>query len=98
VDEDLLATNTSARLAQPKAPAFLIHTFTLEHLEAMLSVCDQATRLGFRNYVLLLMLLDTGMRISELCGLRVADVHDRYVRVLGKGRKEREIGLHPEVG
>jgi integrase/recombinase XerD len=38
------------------------------------------------------------MRLSELCGLRVSDVHERYIKVFGKGRKEREIGLHPEVG
>ena len=42
-------------------------------------------------------MLDTGMRRAELCGLKVANVHDRYVKVFGKGRKEREIGLHPEV-
>ncbi|HEX4208070.1 MAG TPA: tyrosine-type recombinase/integrase [Ktedonobacteraceae bacterium] len=53
--------------------------------------------MGFRNYVIILILLDTGMRVSELCGLKVSDVQDRYVRVFGKGRKEREIGLHPEV-
>ncbi|HEV2580183.1 MAG TPA: site-specific integrase [Ktedonobacteraceae bacterium] len=56
----------------------------------------------FLNYVLLLVLLDTGMRVSELCGLRVEDVlvsgsQGAFVRVFGKGRKEREIGLHPEV-
>jgi integrase/recombinase XerD len=98
VDEELLTVDPSARLAQPKAPAFLIHTFTPAHFEVLLAVCDQKTKLGFRNYVLLLVLLDTGMRISELCGLRLSDVHDHFVRVLGKGRKEREIGLHPEVG
>ena len=63
----------------------------------MLATCDTSTPVGFRNYVLLLVLLDTGMRASELCGLQVTDIHDRYLKVLGKGRKEREIGLHPEV-
>ncbi len=63
----------------------------------MLSVCDTETRAGFRDYVLLLLLLDTGMRVSELCNLRVADVYPRYVKVSGKGMKEREIGLHPQM-
>jgi integrase/recombinase XerD len=99
----LLESNPSARLVQPKAPDYLIPTFTPEHLEKMLATCDLKTNEGFRNYVLLLVLLDTGMRVSELCGLRVEDVHvagsgGAYVRVFGKGRKEREIGLHPEVG
>ncbi len=98
VDEDLLSANPAARLRQPKAPVFLVQTFSPEHINILLAACDQKTPIGFRNYVLLLLLLDTGMRVSELCGLRLADVHDRYVKVIGKGRKEREIGIHPEVG
>jgi integrase/recombinase XerD len=47
--------------------------------------------------VILLLLLDTGMRIGELLGLKVSDVHERFVKVFGKGRREREIGVHPEV-
>ncbi|HEX6556654.1 MAG TPA: tyrosine-type recombinase/integrase [Ktedonobacteraceae bacterium] len=97
VTEELIDANPSARLVQPKAPDYLVPTFTVEHIEKMLASCDTSTAEGFRNYVLLLVFLDTGMRVSELCGLRIEDVHDRYVKVLGKGRKEREIGLHPEV-
>lgn len=96
--EELIDTNPSARLVQPKAPDYLIPTFTVEHIDAMLATCDTKTPEGFRDYVILLVLLDTGMRVSELCGLRLVDVHDRYVKVTGKGRKEREIGLHPHVG
>ncbi len=98
IDEDLLNVNPASRLIQPKAPDYLIPTFTTEHVEKMLATCDRSTVEGFRNYVILLVFLDTGMRISELCGLGVSDVHERYVKVFGKGRKEREIGLHPEVG
>lgn len=98
IDEDLLNANPASRLVQPKAPDYLIPTFTTEHVEKMLATCDQSTTEGFRNYVILLVFLDTGMRLSELCGLQVSDIHERYVKVFGKGRKEREIGLHPEVG
>lgn len=98
VEEDLLDASPATRLIQPKAPDYLIPTFSEDHIKIMLSSCDQSEPLGFRDYVLLLMFLDTGMRLAELCGLRVGDVHDRYVRVFGKGQKEREIGIHPEVG
>lgn len=37
------------------------------------------------------------MRVSELVDLRVGHVHARYVKMPGKGFKEREIGLHPDV-
>lgn len=97
VCEELLKTDPSSRLAVPKVPQLVTPAFTPEHVEKMLAVCDLNKRDGFRDYVLLLTLLDTGMRVSELCSLRVSDVYDRHVKVMGKGRKEREIGLHPEV-
>lgn len=97
VDEDLLVNSPAARLSKPKAPKKVVTAFTPEHLERMLGACDTETPIGFRNYVMLLLLLDTGIRVSELCGLRVSDVHPRYIKVLGKGMREREIGMHPEV-
>ena len=97
VNEELLDASPSVRLSQPKIPTYVITTFTPEQIEQMLATCDLKTPMGFRNYVMLLVLLDTGMRVAELCTLTVEDVHERYVKVFGKGRKEREIGLHPEV-
>jgi integrase/recombinase XerD len=96
--EELIETNLVARLGTPKVDERITPTFTSEHIEKMLSVCDLSTDNGFRDYVMLLLLFDTGLRISEMAMLRVTDVHDTYIKVFGKGRKEREIGLHPEVG
>jgi integrase/recombinase XerD len=39
--------------------------------------------------------MDTGIRVSELCGLTLEGVHDGYLAVFGKGAKEREVGLGP---
>ena len=75
----------------------MVVTFTPEQIEKLLATCDTSTRPGFRNYVMFLVFLDTGMRVSELCSLRLSDVHPRHVKVAGKGQKEREIGIHPEV-
>jgi integrase/recombinase XerD len=96
--EELTDSDPSARLVQPKAPDYLIPTFTVDHIDKMLATCNLKTPGGFRDYVILLLLLDTGMRVSELCSLRVCNVFERYVKVIGKGNKEREIGLHPHVG
>ena len=97
IKEELLDTDPSLRLAQQKMPSYVLRTFTVEDIETMLATCDIHTALGFRDYVIILVFLDTGMRLAEISGLKVVDVHDRYVKVFGKGRKEREIGLHPEV-
>jgi len=64
----------------------------------MLDACDLSTTLGYRDYTIILVLLETGIRVSELCGLRIQDVHDDHIRVFGKGNKEREVGISPQVG
>ena len=45
---------------------------------------DLSTALGFRDYVLVL--LDTGIRVSELCGVTLDDLHGGYLKVFGKAR------------
>jgi integrase/recombinase XerD len=97
VNEDLLKVSPAARIKKPTAPKKVRTTLTPEQVEQLLAVCDTSTRAGFRNYVMLLLLLDTGMRVSEMCGLCLSDIHPRYVKVHGKGQKEREIGLHPDM-
>ena len=61
-------------------------------LDAVLEAPDQSTRHGRRDYVLLLVAAQTGLRVSELTGLRARDVvfeSTSFVRCHGKGRKER---------
>ncbi len=97
VEEELLSSSPAQRLKLPKVPAYLVMTVTTDQLHEMLAACDTKTRLGFRDYVLLLVLLDTGVRVSELQGLTIDQVQEDYIVVFGKGRKEREIGISPEV-
>jgi integrase/recombinase XerD len=97
VAEDLIESNPAARLTKPKIPKNVVAAFSPEHIDKMLAVCDTSTERGFRDYVLLLVLLDMGMRVSELCSLRLQDVYQRHIKVWGKGQKEREIGIHSEV-
>jgi site-specific recombinase XerD len=87
--------NPTRRVPRIKVPKYVIQTFTPEQMAAMLDACDTETPLGFRDYAMLLVLMDTGIRVSELCGLALEDVHDGYLTVFGKGAKEREVGLGP---
>jgi integrase/recombinase XerD len=66
--------------------------------KALLAVPDRTTRIGRRDYAMLLILLRTGLRVSELTGLTRADVHlgtGAHIRSLGKGRKARSTPLDP---
>jgi integrase/recombinase XerD len=60
-------------------------------IEALLASPDRSTRIGRRNHALLLLAVQTGLRVSELTRLRCGDVElgsGPHVRTVGKGRKE----------
>ena len=72
----------------------------LTEIKALLAAPDQATWLGRRDHALLLTMIQTGVRVSELVGLRVCDVHlasGAHIRVTGKGRKKRATTLTRET-
>ncbi len=77
----------------PKRFSRSLVTFLAEHeVEALLSAADRTTWTGRRDHALLLLAVQTGLRVSELIGLRRADVHlgtGAHVSCRGKGRKER---------
>ena len=62
-------------------------------LEKMFHVFSMDDALGQRNTLLLEMLYATGVRVSELVGIRVSDInlYDKTIHILGKGRKERVV-------
>lgn len=70
----------------------LVTFLTEQEVEALLAVADRATWTGRRDHALLLLAVQTGLRVSELIGLRCDDVHlgtGAHVSCRGKGRKER---------
>ena len=69
-----------------------IEFLTHREIEALLAAPDVSTWSGRRDRTLLLVAVQTGLRVSELVGLRCEDVvlgRGAHVRCLGKGRKER---------
>ncbi len=74
----------------------LLGYLTREEMQAVLSAPDAATWAGQRDRVLFAVMYNTGARVSEVIGLRQADLtgdHTRSLRIRGKGRKERAVPL-----
>jgi site-specific recombinase XerD len=70
----------------------LVHFLSRPEIDALLAAPDQQTWLGRRDHALLLVAVQTGLRLSELTGLLRTDValgRGAHVRCVGKGRKER---------
>jgi len=78
----------------------VVTSLTRQEVKALLAAPDRTTSLGRRDHVLLLIAVQTGLRVSELTGLRVEDcVFDTgaHVRCNGKGRKERCTPIYRET-
>jgi len=78
----------------------LITYLTPPETDALLTAPDQATGTGRRDHALLALAVHTGLRVSELTALTIADVHlgtGAHVRCLGKGRKQRITPLSAKV-
>jgi site-specific recombinase XerD len=78
----------------------LIESLTAEEIDALLAAPDRTTWIGRRDRALLLVGIQTGLRVSELIGLRRSDIilgTGAHVRCEGKGRKERCTPLRREA-
>jgi integrase/recombinase XerD len=81
--------------AWPALPKFL----SLDQVDALIAQPDVATPLGRRDRALIELLYATGMRVSELIGVRTTDLHlhERYLTCIGKGNKERIVPIGDEA-
>lgn len=76
----------------------LVTYLTEEEVDALLAACDRTAWTGRRDHALIVLAVQTGLRISELTALRIADVvlaTGAHVHTVGKGRKERRTPLVP---
>ncbi len=91
--------NVLAKFSLPKVPETIIKTLTLEQIKSFLNAIDKLTSVGTRNYCITVLLIDTGMRISEVAAIPLADLDlsKCLVKITGKGRKERIVSIHLSV-
>lgn len=78
---------------KPKKERILIEALTLEQVRLLLAQPDRSKFPGLRAWTLIVLVLDTGLRLSEALHLRrdQVDFQASVLRVLGKGGKEREV-------
>ena len=89
-------TSNPARLVDsPKIPRTLPHTLSVKEVERLLGAVNPNTTLGLRDQAMLELAYATGMRVSELVGVKLQDINleTGFVRVMGKGRKERLVPI-----
>ena len=91
--EGLLDRNVTDTMDSPKLWKILPDTLSEKEVDRLLRAPDMRKPLGVRDRAMLEMFYASGLRVSELSTLRLSDLHieEGYIRVIGKGRKERVI-------
>jgi integrase/recombinase XerD len=97
--QNKIAVDPTLQIATPKLPRSLPKSLSEEDVELLLNAPDSNTPLGMRDRTMFEVLYATGLRVSELVGLSVAQVSldMGVVRVMGKGSKERLVPLGEEA-
>ena len=99
IREGLIAEDPTAQIAMPKIGRSLPRSLSESEVEALLAAPAVADPLGHRDRTMLEVLYATGLRVSELVHLKLAQVNlnQGLIRVLGKGNRERLIPLGEEA-
>jgi integrase/recombinase XerD len=97
--EEIREDDPSELLELPKIGRKLPEFLTIEEIDMLLSSVDLSKKEGHRNRAILETLYSCGLRVSELVNLRFSDLYfeEGFIRVIGKGNKERLVPVSPSV-
>lgn len=86
-------------LESPKKSKHLPEVLTLEEVDAIISTIDLSQPFGQRDRAIIEMLYSCGLRVSELCNLKLSDLFldEGFIRVVGKGDKQRLVPVSPRA-
>jgi len=95
ITEQLVTRDPAALLEAPKTPRHLPDTLSVEEIDKLFACIDVSTPEGVRNKAMLETLYSCGLRVSELIHLTLSSYFpdDAFIRVIGKGNKERLIPI-----
>ena len=87
--------NRLGNLKLPKAPVTLVSPLTEDEVREVISAIDKKSPTGFRNYAIVSLFLDSGLRASELANITLTHLNlkDGFIKVMGKGAKERIVPI-----
>lgn len=89
--EGVISQDLSKEIETPKLWQWVPEILSVEEVSALLSQPDKKDPIGARDAAFFELLYATGLRVSEACLLKVFDFSDGFVKVLGKGKRERIV-------
>lgn len=93
IRENIVSINYFNEVSNPKKDLYLPRFLKREELDKIFSVCDNKNPIEQRDTLVMELLYATGLRVSELVNIKVANIDqkNRTIKVLGKGSKERIV-------
>jgi len=97
-NEELIDENPAKQLKPPKVPKTLINILSDKEIAHIMNSFSRSN-LDVRNQTIFMLLIDTGIRIGEAIGLKLDDLYlnDGYIKVFGKGQRERIVPIGNNV-
>lgn len=97
--EDYIEADPTELLLSPRAGQHLPDVLTVEEIDSIISTIDLSRAEGQRDRAILETLYSCGLRVSELCNLRLTDLflEEGFIRVEGKGDKQRLVPISPRA-
>ena len=97
--DDYLQADPSELLESPQIGFHLPEILSLEEIDLLIESIDLSTNEGQRNRTILETLYSCGLRVSELCNLKLSDLYleEGFIKVEGKGSKQRLIPISPRA-
>lgn len=93
--DGMLDNDPSELLESPRMPDHIPVVLTIDEVNRIVAAPDPSTCDGQRNRAILETLYSCGLRVSELCDLRISNIYEKegFIQVFGKGRKERIVPI-----
>ena len=97
--DDYLEADPSELLESPQVGLHLPEVLTIEEIDNLIESIDLSTKEGQRNRTILETLYSCGLRVTELCNLKISDLYleEGFIKVEGKGSKQRLIPISPRA-
>ncbi|MBO7301493.1 MAG: site-specific tyrosine recombinase XerD [Bacteroidaceae bacterium] len=94
-----IENNPAELLKSPKTSMHLPDVLTLQEIDDIINAIDLSKKEGQRNRAMIEVLYSCGLRVSELCEMRLSDLYieEQFIRITGKGDKQRLVPISPRA-